>query len=346
MGYYNGHLAEHGHYIPSTLTDRALPDKTVGNRLNGLGEAKVRRPSRMFPAPGDKSHPLNKWLLLWAFRLFTSTWRTGFHMILDLVHTHIRPRRINPRKIHDSPENFTRRLKEYALSLPDVDIIGITNMKEEYIYQEDSTAPFKKFKWVVMIGRAMDYEQAKKNLDGDFTSTVAQVFGGYEKSKKAAVQITNWIRAQGYAADGHGGFDAAPGNILMGIPAAIDAGLGQLGKNGSMLSDKLGSAFRLADIVTDIPLIPDAPYDNGADDFCLSCQACTNHCPPGAISDSKQLVRGVEKWYVDFDKCAPFMSEKQGCALCLTSCPWSMPGVAGPLSAKMLKRRQRQTTAS
>ena len=31
----------------------------------------------------------------------------------------------------------------------------------------------------------------------------------------------------------------------------------------------------------------------------VSCQICTNACPPGAIVENKQMVRGVERWYVD-----------------------------------------------
>ena len=47
----------------------------------------------------------------------------------------------------------------------------------------------------------------------------------------------------------------------------------------------------------------------GADDFCKTCQVCTNACPPGAIMEKKQMVRGVERWYVDFDKCIPYFVE-------------------------------------
>jgi epoxyqueuosine reductase QueG len=53
------------------------------------------------------------------------------------------------------------------------------------------------------------------------------------------------------------------------------------------------------------------------------------------------MVRGVEKWYVDFDKCIPYFNETHGCGICIAVCPWSRPGTAPRLAEKMLRRRKR-----
>jgi epoxyqueuosine reductase QueG len=45
-------------------------------------------------------------------------------------------------------------------------------------------------------------------------------------------------------------------------------------------------------------------------------------------------VRGVQKWWVDFDKCIPYFNETFGCAICLAVCPWSKPGRAPSLAEK------------
>jgi epoxyqueuosine reductase QueG len=42
---------------------------------------------------------------------------------------------------------------------------------------------------------------------------------------------------------------------------------------------------------------------------------------------------------VDFDKCVLFFNENMSCGLCLAVCPWSRPGVAPGLAAKMARRR-------
>ena len=74
----------------------------------------------------------------------------------------------------------------------------------------------------------------------------------------------------------------------------------------------------------------------------MSCKKCQTDCPPGAISNEKTLVRGVVKWYVDFDKCMPYVTEHKACGICLSTCPWSRPGIAKSLSQKMLRKMARQ----
>ena len=80
----------------------------------------------------------------------------------------------------------------------------------------------------------------------------------------------------------------------------------------------------------------------GADEFCMRCQVCTRECPPDAVTPDKQMVRGVEKWYVDFDKCVPCFNENAGCRICLAVCPWSLPGVVQNLAVKLAKRKARK----
>ena len=91
-----------------------------------------------------------------------------------------------------------------------------------------------------------------------------------------------------------------------------------------------------------MPLTADQVDMFGADDFCTSCQLCTNACPPQAIFEEKQTVRGDDKWYVDFDKCIGYFHEAYGCAICIAVCPWSRPGVAENLAAKMTRRASRR----
>ena len=77
----------------------------------------------------------------------------------------------------------------------------------------------------------------------------------------------------------------------------------------------------------------------GVDDFCTHCQVCTRACPPDAIFEDKQWVRGTKKWYVNFDKRIPYFTETFACGICLAMCPWSLPDVAPRLAAKLKRRR-------
>ena len=158
----------------------------------------------------------------------------------------------------------------------------------------------------------------------------------YGKVSRVAMRLAKYIRAMGWPAYSYG--DSGSTDLLQ-IPLAVNAGLGQLGKHGSVIGLEYGSNFRLATVCTDLPMACDTPVDIGVDDLCLGCQRCTNDCPPAAITDTKRTVRGVERWYVDFDKCAPYFSITQGCAICIEVCPWSEPGRAGLLSQRLLAKR-------
>ena len=100
--------------------------------------------------------------------------------------------------------------------------------------------------------------------------------------------------------------------------------------------------FASASVLTEMPLIEDQQGHVECRRHFPELPDGERDCPAGAITDEKQLVRGVEKWYVDFDKCLPFFNEHHGCALCLAVCPWSTPGRAPSMAQKVERRRARK----
>jgi len=193
---------------------------------------------------------------------------------------------------------------------------------------------------VIIVGVSMAYEELSQ-APASFENPTAGVVVAkeYNRASRVCRSLANYILESGYDAKAWPGPYAS---ALLMIPAAIAAGLGQLGKHGSLINKTYGSAFRLSAVTTDMPLASDAPDDIGSEDFCLNCQICTKACPPAAISNNKQMVRGTEKWYVDFDKCIPYFGETLACGICLAVCPWSRPGIGPTLAEKMLRRRQKR----
>lgn len=329
MGVSKGRRAEGG-YRPSFL-HRLLKPGVSGNTINGLGEARRRRPSSVYHRV-EWTHPWSAVQNLFYWRTERDPVRAA--PIVKGIELDQAPHdAIAPRKAEATASEWTRRVREFVLTRTNAKAVGIAAMNPEWVYTEIDASTIRQ-PWIVVLGVPMDYDELVKAPSVPAHKHVMDV---YYETAVAARQLANWMRGEGFDAEGHG--RAVSGKISM-IPAAIEAGVGQLGKHGSIMNKELGSCFRLSIVLTDMPLIPDRPLDIGVDDFCASCRLCTEACPPKAIFDTKQLVRGVEKWYVDFDKCVPYFNDEYACGICLAVCPWSRPGVARALSEKMLKRRR------
>lgn len=312
--------------------------ETSGNAINGLGEETVRRPSPFFWHPPDRqTHgALQKEV-------------TDYHRRSDAVRKWFSPNPPGgrgPDAIAQSGERVSKTaaewsgiVKEFTLA-NESDLVGIAEIDPNWIYEGyDLDEPR-----VIIIGVEMDYaELAESPPSFENPRAAVVVAKEYNRAARACRKLRNFILSQGYYAKAYQGPYATALNFL---PAAIAAGLGELGKHGSLINRQYGSSFRLSAVTTDMPLRTDSPDKFGADDFCLRCQACSNACPPDAISNEKRLVRGVEKWYVDFDKCIPYFGETLSCAICLAQCPWSRPGNAANLIQKLQKRAARLDTGA
>lgn len=305
-----------------------------GNDINGLGETAVRRPSPFFWHPPERqTHgALQKEV-------------TDYHRQSAAVREWFSPKppggrgpELAPRretKVERPAADWSAVVKEFALA-NESDLVGIARIDPIWVYEGYEIGE----PWVIMIGVTMDYaELAEAPSSFENPRAAVVVAKEYNRAARACRKLRNYILSQGYDAKAYQGPYATGLNFL---PAAIAAGLGELGKHGSLINREYGSSFRLSAVTTDMPLLADAADDFGADDFCMRCQACANACPPGAIANQKQMVRGVEKWYVDFDKCIPYFGETLGCALCLAVCPWSRPGNSARLIQKIQKRSARQ----
>lgn len=330
MGIIVGTRTSKGYKPP--LLHWLLKPRIRGNTINGLGERTPRRPR---PVYHFRETPNVKLPFKWVQQLFYSrmTRSPSFHHRIEERRGNIlRPLApVADEKQNDTPEGWTQKVKAFALS-HEADWVGIARMRPEWVYEGFEI----KEPWIIMEGVAQNYEKIKT---APAHTTNEEVLDQYNRSHRANYQLANWIRSQGYYAERYKGFMGTP---LTMIPAAIEAGFGQLGKHGSLMHRKFGPNFRLGYVLTDMPLTQDRQDDIPVDDFCASCQVCTRACPTGAISDTKQWVRGVEKWYVDFDKCVPFFNDTFGCNVCIAVCPFTRPDAAEPLFLKLMKRRERK----
>jgi epoxyqueuosine reductase len=311
----------------------ALWPEISGNTINGLGETEHRPPTPVMWHPSDTiAHgAVQDWF--WEQGRKTPEifgLRAARQQVIDQADAPIADERAEM-----SPAEAAAMVAAIARE-GGADLVGIVRPDPSWVF-EGYTFDFP---WIVMIGVAMDPEQLA--LAPEVPAAV-EVVTKYTKGWVVARHTSDWIRRQGWRAVPHSGPDAGP---VLAVPAALAAGFGQLGKHGSIISRELGPSFRLAAVFTDLPLVADAPVDIGVDDFCSVCRRCVDACPPGAIRHDKQIVRGDEKWYVDFDKCFPYFAETHGCAICLGVCPWSPVGRAPTLAERMLRRRAEGTSST
>jgi Pyruvate/2-oxoacid:ferredoxin oxidoreductase delta subunit len=316
-------------YQPPAEQLALFPDIS-GNTVNGLGETEPRRPSPIYWHYGVDDLP-HKALQDYYLKQFDAKPELqDFHLKYGGRGGREAPPPPETRA-EDTPENWSKRVKDHALA-HEADLVGIARIDPEWVFEGYAVDE----PWIVMIGVAMDHEELSRAPE---VASAVEVIRQYNRGTRAARAVANFIQAQGYAARPHGGPAAGP---MLLIPPAIEAGLGELGKHGSMINRQYGSSFRLAGVMTDLPLMADTPDVFGADDFCTSCRICTAACPPDAIMPDKKQVRGVTKWYVDFDRCIPYFNDTQGCGICIAACPWSAPGRAPRMAAKMTARRERK----
>ncbi|NOK62695.1 MAG: Epoxyqueuosine reductase QueG (queuosine biosynthesis) [Chloroflexi bacterium AL-W] len=298
-----------------------------GNVINGLGETARRRPWKIFHS-GD-------FQIAWSGleRLFRSI--NTFPTLQSVLRTQwIHRKKIGPIAPQQvpvtDPVKMAHRIKNEARRLG-ASLVGITAVSNEVLFEGVDFS----YKHAICIAIPMEREEM---LEAPSETTNLCVLEGYYNVADVAIKLAEYIRAMGWPARTSANLGVSE---VLHVPLAIRAGLGQLGKHGSIITREFGSNVRLAVVLTDLPLTHDEPVDIGVDDFCKSCQICVTNCPPQAIFDTKQMVRGDEKWFVNFDKCVPYFVANEGCAICIEVCPWSEPGQGVVISQKMLQQRAR-----
>lgn len=295
-----------------------------GNDINGLGETAFRRAVQIFHGSGAREL---EWRKLELFFALINPFRVYW---LNLVNRWMLRRADGPvatsRRLVEQPGEMSEAIKQRARELG-AGAVGIAPVTEKALYEGYRTD----YPNAIVVLMPMDSQEmafVTTNRAG------AETMRAYMEITRTVIALAEHIRAMGWRARAYG--EAAD---ILHIPLAIDAGLGQLGKHGSLICREFGSSMRIATVLTDLPLVHDAPVDIAVDDLCLGCRRCTLDCPVDAIADSKQMVRGVQKWYVDFDKCAPYFTHTVGCGICIEVCPWTIPGKGPSLSAKLLSKR-------
>jgi ferredoxin len=134
--------------------------------------------------------------------------------------------------------------------------------------------------------------------------------------------LAQLLQRRGFRTEIHG-----LGGSLISIHYAVEAGLGQLGLNGQLLTPRVGSRCRIALITTNATLVHGQPVDYGIHAICDRCRVCVRRCPPGAIPVRRKEHRGVTKAKIKPERCLPTVTQAHGCAICMKVCPVQRHGL-------------------
>jgi reductive dehalogenase len=225
-----------------------------------------------------------------------------------------------------TPAEFTRRVKGFARYLG-ADLVGTTKLNPAYVYSHIGRSPGE---WgapitldhshAIAIAAEMDFDMVR-HAPGCATTTET-AFKYFEVAKIAMI-VARYINLLGYEARAH-----VDGNYrVLCVPIAVDAGLGELGRIGLLMTPQFGPRVRLSVVTTNLPLLQDEPIDFGVQHFCTFCRKCASCCPSSAIEKGgKAIHNGVEKWQTDQERCYGFWRvQGTDCGICMKVCPFAHP---------------------
>jgi len=229
--------------------------------------------------------------------------------------------------IIEDTEAMTKMVKETA-RMYGADLVGICKLNNDWMYSHDlegrKLSLPSNCRYVIVMAVRMELERLEDTPT--FTAGTETALA-YSKMAFIVACLAEFIRYLGYTAIPSGN------DTALSIPLAVDAGLGELGRNGLLITPEYGPSVRICKVFTDMPLIPDKPLKFGVVEFCRSCKLCSMKCEAGAISfDDEASYRtvcpsnneGVLRWAVDHDKCYMFWLENGvDCSKCIAVCPFA-----------------------
>jgi len=230
-----------------------------------------------------------------------------------------------------SPDEASATVKQVA-SVFGADLVGICANDDRWLYTERYARRANEGRPlgldddldnVIVVGQAMDrdlVDTVPSALSGAATGL------GYSKDVMVLLSTAQWLRNLGYRAV------PSLNDTALAIPLAIQAGLGEYGRHGLVITPEFGPRVRFGKIFTDAPLHHDSPARFGVTEFCESCRRCTEACPPGAIADgpptsvklNRSTIGGVRKWTTDGERCFSYWAQiVSDCMICVRVCPYN-----------------------
>lgn len=168
------------------------------------------------------------------------------------------------------------------------------------------------------------YPEETQNTDALKISKYAYGQDYHHVIKSKLRELQEFITDNIGEVEGRAFVDSAP---VLDKAWAAKSGLGWIGKNSNLITQRVGSFYFIAELIVDIELA----YDSAVTDHCGTCTACIDACPTQAI---------VDPYVVDGSRCISYFTIELkneiptdvrgkfddwifGCDVCQDVCPWN-----------------------
>jgi len=168
------------------------------------------------------------------------------------------------------------------------------------------------------------YPEQTQNPDSYKISKYAYGKDYHSVIKKKTKKLLRSIRNEIGDVSGRAFVDFAP---VMEKAWAAKSGLGWMGKNANLITQRVGSFYFIAELIIDLEL----EYDTITTDHCGTCTACIDACPTQAIV-APYIVDGskcISYYTIELKEALPqemkgmFDDWAFGCDVCQDVCPWN-----------------------
>lgn len=225
-----------------------------------------------------------------------------------------------------SGATLTNYLKGWASYLG-THSMGICELKDYHLYTirgrgSDKGKPVvRSHRFAIAFTVEMDHRNMKT---APASPVVFESSQKYLDSANIALQIATFLNNSGWEARAH-----IDGDYELICPlVARDAGLGEIGRMGLLMTPGLGPRVRIAVVTTNAPLLTvSAITDPTVSEFCRICRKCAECCPGKCIPDGDpEFTDGVKRWRINSDLCYHYWCiSGTDCGRCISVCPYSHP---------------------
>jgi len=229
-----------------------------------------------------------------------------------------------------TPDKASSIVKNFALHLG-AQMVGICELNPAWVYARRGEIHYNN--WEEWGGEITDLpryavvfllEMKREHvMSAPHTPSVVESAVNYAKGAYVSTLLARWFSHLGY----RGVAEHTRNYDLILPPLAVDAGLGEVGRQGYLIAPRFGARVRIFAVLTDMPLTPDRPLSLGVEEFCRKCKKCADSCPSRSIPlGDKTVCRGFEKWKLDEESCFAYWARVgTDCSICMAICPFSRP---------------------